>query len=358
MEIGIIGLPSSGRTTLFEALTGTKPETRTGAAVNVGVAKVPDKRLDGLAKLFQPKRVVLAEIKYIDIVGGFGKGGMGGQLLTQLGTVDAFIHVVRLFEDASIPHVEGSLDPQRDVGAVDLELAFSDLAIIERRLKRIEESLKGARSQEREPLLKEAALLERIKKELEREVPLWQQGLTSEEGKLLENYQFLTAKPMLVVLNLGEEQIGQTISLEAEVLAHYKRPNFRVVALCAKLEKELVQLSEAEAADFRTSWGLSEPGLSRLLGISYDLLSLLSFFTTASGEVKAWTIRQGTTALKAAGKIHTDMERGFIRAEVIAYNDLMNCGSLAEARRRGLLRLEGKGYVVQDGDVITFLFNV
>jgi hypothetical protein len=237
-------------------------------------------------------------------------------------------------------------------------LAFSDLAIIERRLKRIEESLKGARSQEREPLLKEAALLERIKKELEREVPLWQQGLTSEEGKLLENYQFLTAKPMLVVLNLGEEQIGQTISLEAEVLAHYKRPNFRVVALCAKLEKELVQLSEAEAADFRTSWGLSEPGLSRLLGISYDLLSLLSFFTTASGEVKAWTIRRGTTALKAAGKIHTDMERGFIRAEVIAYNDLMNCGSLAEARRRGLLRLEGKGYVVQDGDVITFLFNV
>jgi len=358
MEIGIIGLPSSGRTTLFEALTGTKPETRTGAAVNVGVAKVPDKRLDGLAKLFQPKRVVPAEIKYIDIVGSFGKGGMGGQLLTQLGTVDAFIHVVRLFEDASIPHVEGSLDPQRDVGAVDLELAFSDLAIIERRLKRIEESLKGARSQEREPLLKEAALLERIKKELEREVPLWQQGLTSEEGKLLENYQFLTAKPMLVVLNLGEEQIGQTISLEAEVLAHYKRPNFRVVALCAKLEKELVQLSEAEAADFRTSWGLSEPGLSRLLGISYDLLSLLSFFTTASGEVKAWTIRQGTTALKAAGKIHTDMERGFIRAEVIAYNDLMNCGSLAEARRRGLLRLEGKGYVVQDGDVITFLFNV
>ena len=358
MEIGIIGLPSSGRTTLFEALTGTKPETRTGAAVNVGVAKVPDKRLYGLAKLFQPKRVVPAEIKYIDIVGSFGKGGMGGQLLTQLGTVDAFIHVVRLFEDASIPHVEGSLDPQRDVGAVDLELAFSDLAIIERRLKRIEESLKGARSQEREPLLKEAALLERIKKELEREVPLWQQGLTSEEGKLLENYQFLTAKPMLVVLNLGEEQIGQTISLEAEVLAHYKRPNFRVVALCAKLEKELVQLSEAEAADFRTSWGLSEPGLSRLLGISYDLLSLLSFFTTASGEVKAWTIRRGTSALKAAGKIHTDMERGFIRAEVIAHNDLMNCGSLAEARHRGLLRLEGKGYVVQDGDVITFLFNV
>lgn len=253
MEIGIIGLPGSGRTTLFEALTGTKPDTRSGVTVNLGVAKVPDKRLEGLTKLFQPKRVVLAEIKYIDIVGGFGKGGMGGQLLTQLGTVDAFIHVVRLFEDASIPHVEGSLDAQRDVEAFDLELAFSDLAIIERRLKRIEESLKGARSQEREPLLKEETLLQRIKKELEREVPLWQQGITSEEGKLLENYQFLTAKPVLVVLNIGEEQIGQVNSEEAKLLASYKRPNFRVVALCAKLEKELCQVSEAEAADFRTS---------------------------------------------------------------------------------------------------------
>ena len=358
MEIGIIGLPGSGRTTLFEALTGTKPDTRSGVTVNLGVAKVPDKRLEGLTKLFQPKRVVLAEIKYIDIVGGFGKGGMGGQLLTQLGTVDAFIHVVRLFEDASIPHVEGSLDALRDVEAFDLELAFSDLAIIERRLKRIEESLKGARSQEREPLLKEEALLQRIKKELEREVPLWQQGITSEEGKLLENYQFLTAKPVLVVLNIGEEQIGQVNSVEAKLLASYKRPNFRTVALCAKLEKELCQVSEAEAADFRTSWGLGEPGISRLMKLSYDLLGLLSFFTTASGEVKAWTIRRGTTALKAAGKIHTDMERGFIRAEVIAYDEMMKCGSLAEARRHGVLRLEGKSYIVQDGDVITFLFNV
>ena len=358
MEIGIIGLPGSGRTTLFEALTDTKPDTRSGAAVNLGVAKVPDKRLEGLTRLFQPKRVVLAEIKYIDIVGGFGKGGMGGQLLAQLGTVDAFIHVVRLFEDASIPHVEGSLDALRDVEAFDLELAFSDLAIIERRLKRIEESLKGARSQEREPLLKEEALLQRIKKELEREVPLWQQGMTSEEGKLLENYQFLTAKPVLVVLNIGEEQIGQVNSVEAKFLASYKRPNFRVVALCAKLEKELCQVSEAEAADFRNSWGLGEPAISRLMKLSYDLLGLLSFFTTASGEVKAWTIRRGTTALKAAGKIHTDMERGFIRAEVIAYDELMKCGSLVEARRHGVLRLEGKSYIVQDGDVITFLFNI
>lgn len=358
MEIGIIGLPASGRTTLFEALTCAKPEARGGVAVNVGVAKVPDKRLEGLNKMFQPKRVVLAEIKYIDIVGGFGKGGVGGQLLTQLGTADAFIHVIRLFENASIPHPEGSLDALRDVEAFDLELAFSDLAIIERRLKRIEESLKGARSQEREPLLKEEALLQRVKKELEREVPLWQQGMTAEEGRLLENYQFLTAKPVLLVLNIGEEQIGQANSIEAKLLTSYKRPNFRVAALCAKLEKELCQVSESEAADFRVSWGLGEPGINRLIRLSYELLGLLSFFTIVSGEVKAWTVRQGTTALKAAGKIHTDMERGFIRAEVIAYNDLVECGSLAEARRRGLLRLEGKGYVVQDGDVITFLFNV
>ena len=358
MEIGIIGLPSSGRTTLFEALTGAKPETRGGVAVNVGVAKVPDKRLEGLNKMFQPKRMVLAEIKYTDIVGGFGKGGMGGQLLTQLSKVDAFIHVVRLFEDASIPHAEGSLNPLRDVESFDLELAYSDMAIIEKRLKRIEETLKGAKSHEREPLLKEQALLERIKKELEREVPLWQQELTAEESKLLDNYQFLTAKPMLVVLNLGEEQIGQVSAEEAKLMASYKRPNFKVIALCTKLEKELSQVSEAEAEDFRTSYGLSEPGINRLMRVSYDLLGLLSFFTVGEDEVKAWTIRRGTPALKAAGKIHTDIERGFIRAEVIAYDELMKCGSLAEARRHGVLRLEGKGYIVLDGDVITFLFNV
>lgn len=358
MEIGIIGLPSSGRTTLFEALTGAKPETRGGVAVNVGVAKVPDKRLEGLNKMFQPKRMVLAEIKYTDIVGGFGKGGMGGQLLTQLSKVDAFIHVVRLFEDASIPHAEGSLNPLRDVQSFDLELAYSDMAIIEKRLKRIEDTLKGAKSQEREPLLKEQALLERIKKELEREVPLWQQVITAEESKLLDNYQFLTAKPMLIVLNLGEEQIGQVSAEEAKLVASYKRPNFKVIALCTKLEKELSQVSEAEAEDFRTSWGLSEPGINRLMRVSYDLLGLLSFFTVGEDEVKAWTIRRGTPALKAAGKIHTDIERGFIRAEVITYDELMKCGSLAEARRHGVLRLEGKGYIVQDGDVITFLFNI
>lgn len=358
MEIGIIGLSRSGRTTLFEALTEAKTETHGGVAINVGMAKVPDKRLENLNQMFKRKRMVLAEIKYTDIAGGFGKGGVGGQLLTQLSKVDAFIQVVRLFEDATIPHTEGTLDPLRDVESFDLELAYSDMAIMEKRLKRIGDSLKGAKSQEREPLLKEQLLIERVKNGLECEIPVWQQDLSAEEHKLLENYQFLTAKPMLVVINLGEEQIGQVSAIEAEMLAGYKRPNFRVIALCTKLEKELAQVNEAEAADFRVSYGLSEPGINRLMKVSFDLLGLISFFTIGDDEVKAWTIKRGTTALKTAGKIHTDMERGFIRAEVIAYEDLMKCGGLSEARRHGLLRLEGKSYIVQDGDVITFLFNV
>ncbi len=357
METGIIGLPQSGRTTLFAGLTGGA-QARPGIAANVGMAKVPDNRLDELNKMFQPKKVVPAEIKYIDIVGSFSKGGMGGQLLTQLGTVDSFIHVVRVFEDASVPHAVGSIDPLRDAQAIDLELTFSDLAIIERRLKRIADTLKGAKAQERDAMVKESAVLERIKGELEKEVPLWQQKIAPEEAKLLENYQFLTGRPMLVVLNVGEDQIGKAEALEAELVARYQRPNTKVVALCAKLEKELSQLGSAEAAELRTMWGLSEPGVNRLIRLSYDLLGYVSFFTAGADENRAWTIRKGTTAVKAAGKIHSDIERGFIRAEVVSYADLMECGGMAEARRKGVLRLEGKNYVVQDGDIITVLFNV
>jgi hypothetical protein len=272
--------------------------------------------------------------------------------------VDALIHVVRSFEDESIPHIEGSIDPERDIAVIDLELAFSDLAIIARRLERLTDSLKGARSPERETLLGEQALLARIRADLEKEVPVCQQGLSADESRAIVNYQFLTAKPQLVVLNLSEEQLPQAASYEAELHARYHRPQLEIAALCAKLEMELAQLSDAEAEELGSAWGLKEPGLERIIGLSYRLLGLISFFTTASGEVKAWTIAKGATALKAAGKIHSDMEKGFIRAEVVAYDELAKCGSLAEARRRGLLRLEGKSYTVQDGDVITFLFNV
>jgi ribosome-binding ATPase YchF (GTP1/OBG family) len=227
---------------------------------------------------------------------------------------------------------------------------------MERRLGKLETSLKAAKATEREPYLKEQLLLQRIREELEKDVPIRQQGLTKEELKALANYQFLTAKPMLVVLNIGEEQIPKASQLEAEINSHY--PQFAAVALCGKLEMELGQLSDVEAREFREAMGLKKPALDRVIDLSYSLLGLISFFTTVSSELKAWTITLGTPAPKVAGKIHSDMERGFIRAEVISYKDLEDCGNIAEARKRGLLRTEGKDYMIQDGDVVTFLFNI
>ena len=363
MEIGIIGLPKSGKTTVFNALTKGEAEIETYASAtltpNYGVAKVQDPRLSGLQTIFKPKRVIPAEVKYVDVAvpPGRGKGeGLGGELMSHLSKADALIHVVRSFTDERIPHIEGSIDPRRDIALMDLELVFSDLGIIERRLKRIEDSLKGAKSPERETLLREQALKSRIKSALEKEVPVRAQELSEEEAKVIENYQFLTAKPLLLVLNIGEEQLPQASSLEQELRSQY--PQFQVAALCGKLEMELGQLEEADAEEFRSALGIEEPALERIIKLSYELLGLVSFFTTASGEVKAWTVRRNAPAPRAAGKIHSDMERGFIRAEVISHDDLMKCGGLAEARKQGLLRLEGKNYPVQDGDVITFLFSV
>ena len=362
MKIAIIGIPKSGKTTIFNALTKGKAEVAAYSptmAPNTGVAKVPDSRLSVLEGIFQPKKTVPAEVSYTDIAGslkGFGKEGPGGEFLNYLTTADALLQVVRTFEDDKVPHPEGSIEPKRDIASLDLELAISDLAIMERRLDKLETSLKGAKAIERESYLKEQLLLQRIKAELEKDVPIRSQGLAKEELKMLANYQFLTAKPMLVVLNIGEEQIPQASQLEGQIDSLY--PQFAVVALCGKLEMELAQLSDAEAREFREAMGLSKPALDRVIDLSYRLLGLVSFFTTVSSELKAWTIPTGTPAPNAAGKIHSDMERGFIRAEVISYRDLESCGNPAEARKRGLLRTEGKNYIVQDGDVVTFLFNV
>jgi hypothetical protein len=312
-----------------------------------------------LEGIFQPKKTVPAEVSYIDIAGsikGFGKEGAGGELLNYLTTADALLQVVRAFEDDKVPHPEGSIEPKRDIASLDLELAFSDLAIMERRLEKLETSLKGAKAAERESYLKEQLLLQKIKAGLEKDIPVRLQGLAKEELKMLANYQFLTAKPMLAVLNIGEKQISQAAQLEAEISSLY--PQFGVVALCGKLEMELAQLSDAEAREFRESMGLSKPALGRVIDLSYRLLGLISFFTTVSSELKAWTVPGETPAPKAAGKIHSDMERGFIRAEVISYSDLQNCGNVAEARKRGLLRTEGRDHIIQDGDIVTFLFNV
>jgi GTP-binding protein YchF len=363
MKVAIVGLPKAGKTTIFNALTRSKAEVATyspSLTPNIGMAKVPDSRLLTLENIFRPKKTIPAEVSYVDIAGTpkafSSKGEIGREFLNYLTTADALLQVVRAFEDGKLPHPEGSVDPKRDIATLDLELAFSDLAIIERRVDRLEASLKGAKASERGLYSKEQALLQKITPALENEIPIRQQELATDELKMLSNYQFLTAKPMLVVLNIGEEQLPRASLLEDEINSAY--PQFAVIALCGKLEMELGQLSDADAKEFREALGLTTPALERVINLSYRLLGLISFFTTASDQLRAWTIPSGTTAPKAAGKVHSDMERGFIRAEVISHTDLERAGNLAEARKRGLLRMEGKTYTIQDGDIVTFLFNV
>jgi len=361
VEIGITGLAKSGKTTIFNGLTKGKADITSGDP-HIGVAKVPEPRLKVLTDMLHPKKVVPAEVKYIDI-GASAKGldkdkAKSGQLLAELSNVDAIINVVRAFADESIPHIEGSLNVERDIASTNSELTFSDLFLIEKRLERIEVSLKGAKQLERQGFLHEQELLMKIKAHLEKNTPIRELELNADEARAIAGYQFLTAKPLLIVANIGEEQLPKAASLEAELNSHYSRPKCHIIALCGKLEMELAQLDDSAAEEFRSEFSIQEPGLDRAVKASYELLGLISFFTIASGEVRAWSIPKGTPALKAAGKIHSDMEKGFIRAEVIGYDDLIKCGSLAEARHKGLLRLEGKSYIVQDGDIITFLFNV
>jgi len=357
IDIGITGLAGSGKTTIFNALTRGKADTES-LTPHIGIAKVPEPRLKMLADILHPKRVVPAEVRYIDTGAPIKDKAIGGQLLSQLSNADALINVVRALTNESKPHIEGGLDIEQDIATIDAELAFSDLALLERRLERIETSLRGAKQPEQQGLLREQELLMKVKADLEKDIPIRELKLTTDEVKTIANYQFLTAKPLLIMANIGEDQLPQASSLEAELNSRYSRPKCRLITLCGKLEMELTQLDDSAAEEFRTEFGMSESGLDRTIKLSYELLGLISFFTIASGEVKAWSIQDGTNALKAAGKIHSDMERGFIRAQVITYDDLMKCGSLAEAHKKGLLRQEGKGYIVKDGDVITFLFNV
>ncbi|MBI4312657.1 MAG: redox-regulated ATPase YchF [Chloroflexi bacterium] len=362
MHIGIIGITKSGKTTVFNALIRSTSAQSTGQQMNVGVAKVVDPRLDKLTAIFRPKREVYAEVRYTDIPGapeGLGKSeGIGGEYLNALQRADALLHVVRAFNDPSVPHINTTVDPYRDAAAMDMELAFSDLAIIERRFKRLETDMRGAKPQERERAKKETALLERLRDGLAADVPIRRQEVSGEEHKTISNYQFLTAKPLLIVFNIGEDQLPEAAKIEAEAQERLAKPKVLATAMCGKLEAELGQMTPEDEGEFRATMGAGESAAARVIRASYELVGLIPFFTVGEDECRAWTIPLDTPAVKAAGQIHSDIERGFIRAEVVGYDDFVRCGSLPEARRQGVLRLEGKTYPVRDGDIINFLFNV
>jgi len=351
MQTGIIGLPQVGKTTLFRILTKAHVDAKGGQAAHVGVAKVPEPRLAELAKLYSPKKITYATVQYVDLP-GVQKERMRESLAT-LRDVDAIAHVIRVFEDPSVPHSEGSIDPLRDATNLDLELILSDHDQISKRLERVEKDLK----KKKDPLLEhEKAVLEKCKAHLEAEKPLRELELTAEERKPIGGFLFLSQRPMLYVLNLGDDEAAELDkAVEKHKLAALQgRPNTAVVAVCGRLEAELAEMEEKEAAELLASYGLKEPGLNRLIRATYDLMGLIPFFTAGEPEVRAWTIRKGDTAVKAAGEIHSDIEKGFIRAEVVRCEDLLAAGSIHAAKEKAQVRLEGKEYVVQEGDVILF----
>ncbi len=364
MQIGIVGLPNSGKTTIFNALTRGEAETTAYASgsmeVHTAVVDVPDERVGRLSEIFKPKRTIYAKVQYNDIGGvtkGIGSsGGMSGQLLNRMSQNDALLLVIRAFENELVPHPEGSVDPVRDVEIVLTEFLLSDMSLVDNRLKRIEERLKkGGDPKERAAYKEEKELLLRLQAVLEEEKPLRGIELTPEEEKTLRAFGLLTLKPLLVVVNAGEEGY----ELPEELAELNDQPETAVMVLQGKVEMELAQMDPEEAAEFLEAFGIEEPGLNRVIRKSYELLGLQSFFTVGEDEVRAWTVRKGATAVEAAAAIHTDLARGFIRAEVIRYDDLIACGgSMAEARKQGLLRLEGKEYVVRDGDIVHIRFNV
>jgi len=362
MKLGIIGLPQSGKTTIFNALTrGNAPTTASAGRIEVhtAVVDVPDPRVDRLSVLFKPKKTIYAKVTYADIAGLEGSalrqaqgsaasGSISGTLLNQLTQMDGLIHVVRCFEDPNVSHPSGSVDPARDITAMESELLLNDLIAVERKLERLtEERKKGGTDKVLNE--RQAALFQSLHETLSGEAPLRQATISPEEDKLLSGFGLLTRKPVLVLLNLGEGQPAPEIKPE------HPCP---VVSLQGKLEMEIAQLPPKDAAVFMQEYGITELSLNRMISISYDLLKLQSFFTVGEDEVRAWTVKRGATAHEAAGEIHTDLQKGFVRAEVCAYQDLMALGGLADARAKGKLRLEGKEYIVQDGEIVHIRFNV
>jgi GTP-binding protein YchF len=364
----IIGLPSSGKTTVFNALTRSEAETGGYSAnpdePNLATVKVPDARLDRLTEMFRPQKRVPADVQYLDVAGiakGIAERGMSGVLLGHLSQADALVLVARAFDDPNVPNVEGTVDPARDIETLQLELLFSDLAGVEKRIERIENQKQKVVGRERDLIERERALMERLRQTLEAETPIREilPEIDPEDVKILRGFGFLTAKPLLILLNLGEDQLGVVESaLIAACRARFERPGVGVAALPGQIEMEIGHLEPDDAAAFMSDLGIAESGLDQVIRRSFELLGLMPFFTVGPDECRAWTIRRGATAVEAAGEIHSDIQRGFIRAEVVGYDDLMSAGGLTEARKLGRLRREGKDYLVQDGDVINFLFNV
>lgn len=357
MKLGIIGLPNSGKTTIFNALTGSNLPT--GAAtsgqfeINTAVVNVPDPRVDKLKAMYNPKKTTRTQVTYVDIGGldkGIGEGGLGGQFRNQLAQLDGFLHVVRVYKDENVPHPYESIDPARDVSILDSEFLLTDLVAVEARLERLDADLKRKGKAGDKAMSDEKETLDRIKAHLEADKPLRDLGLTEEEIKPLKGYGFLTLKPVMIVLNADETTGDASLT--------YDHKLSRVETLQGRIEAELSQLDPEDAEVFMAEYGIEELSAARIIHLSYELMQIQSFFTVGEDEVRAWSVQIGATAPEAAGVIHSDLQKGFIRAEVFAYDDLIAGGSEAALKSTGKFRLEGKEYIVKDGDIVHIRFNV